>query len=466
MKRLFALILLITLMLCGCAKPEEPERLSRIFYDGTDCFGLSWMGCTYEEDEIAMRGVSLLSRSKAFGDRKLQEAAKNAALGLELTSATDLLEYAVRLTPAVLESGYFEDEYNKAEDVAGWKLDFANLYSDGVAVFHFDEKPAPEYENGYKLQYRPAKYDGGAYAVVSLLDGHIISLQDGWNRAISAKETDTRVKEKAFAMPTMPFDLDIDFTDVTLEEHFYSTYQSLHKDDTLFHAAPKSSKEKLKDNQLQKNAKELAHGLNLKTPEGMAEYALKLGELLIDSDYNMCSQGFELSSIERYTDGVWAIDYSNAVTRIDGKETTKWSTAYISEEDGHIICMTDLANGLVLGESDIRYKAPQVKIDEEQSFFSDFKVDNGKVTIKCHIVLINSAHYPIEVSLLADFTEDVVGGLLQEDEILGASASNHNIKTFLVSPGSKAFEIDFCGTFAGTMQKQDRLLPEIEIIEH
>ena len=53
------------------------------------------------------RGEKGLTRDCFFGDEELQQAAAEACAGLDLTAATDVLEYAYRLIPIIENTDYF-----------------------------------------------------------------------------------------------------------------------------------------------------------------------------------------------------------------------------------------------------------------------------------------------------------------------------------------------------------------------
>ncbi len=355
MKRLLSMVLLIVLMLCGCSRLKESDRMSHIYYDGTDWVDIHWWDYNFEEQEAGMRGDIGLTRNKVFGDSELQEAAKKAARRLNLTEAADLLEYAARITPAVIESGYLSEAPNLKQDNRDWKLHFIVVMNDGVASLHYDEKADPEYENGIKLEARYGKMDGGSYVIVSLLDGHIISFQGAHYGLISGKEPGTWTKKKDFEIPPHPSVERMVFHAITMEEKFYYEYQHCRKDDATYHAVPTSRDARIPDEKLQESAKELAECLNIRTPEGMAEYLVKLGDRFLDTNYQICGPDFEVYDIDRYVDGVWSIDYTSKFTDTTGKETIERSSVYVSEDDGHLVCIIDWNGKVITGNSNTDY---------------------------------------------------------------------------------------------------------------
>lgn len=99
---------------------------------------------------------------------------------------------------------------------------------------------------------------------------------------------------------------------------------------------------------------------------------------------------------------------------------------------------------------------------ERNSYLSDFSVEGDTVTIRAVVALKNATDADVTVSLAANFTEDVEGGLLKEARLRGRNADGG--ETFVVpANGEAAFNVAFAGVFGGTAQKKDRLLPAMEI---
>lgn len=100
---------------------------------------------------------------------------------------------------------------------------------------------------------------------------------------------------------------------------------------------------------------------------------------------------------------------------------------------------------------------------KEESFYSDFKVENGKVYIYCRILIENLTGTEKEVALEASFENDVKNGLLKEAILKGYSI-NEGTKIFRLQKGENQFNVVFVGEHAGGNQKHDRALPNIKII--
>ncbi|MBQ6431435.1 MAG: hypothetical protein IJJ99_06150 [Oscillospiraceae bacterium] len=106
-----------------------------------------------------------------------------------------------------------------------------------------------------------------------------------------------------------------------------------------------------------------------------------------------------------------------------------------------------------------------VVLRKEDSWFSDFEVVGDRVQFKCLLCLKNTADRAQTVSVYGNFDEDVRGGLVKESRLLAHDTSEPMRTAFYISAGAEiSVEVTFTGTFAGTMEKQDRLLPELEIV--
>ena len=104
-----------------------------------------------------------------------------------------------------------------------------------------------------------------------------------------------------------------------------------------------------------------------------------------------------------------------------------------------------------------------ISVDEENSYFSDYVIEDDKVYIKCHIILTNTYDAEKTVNLSAKLPQDAASGLLK-DEKINALNEDGSQATFVLPPNSsESFDVVFVGEFAGSKQKQDRHLPEILI---
>ena len=109
-------------------------------------------------------------------------------------------------------------------------------------------------------------------------------------------------------------------------------------------------------------------------------------------------------------------------------------------------------------------QAKNVELNEEKSYFSDFKIENDKVYIYCTLFIENKSDAEKVISLNASFEQDVENGLLKEALISGCSLDESTQK-FQLKKGENQLDVVFVGEYAGVDKKNDRLLPDIEITE-
>lgn len=104
----------------------------------------------------------------------------------------------------------------------------------------------------------------------------------------------------------------------------------------------------------------------------------------------------------------------------------------------------------------------KVVLVKDESYYSDFSVENNTVRIYCKVVLINNSDSVQSFKIMASFESDK-GKLIKSSELFGTDNSTGK-DTFTLNPGEKGnFNVVFQDEFAGTNQKHDRNLPEIEI---
>ena len=109
--------------------------------------------------------------------------------------------------------------------------------------------------------------------------------------------------------------------------------------------------------------------------------------------------------------------------------------------------------------------AEDVYVDQENSWFSDFHIEADTVYITCHIELCNNSNTRA-VRLYGVFSDDV-GTLITEPILPGFITDDFDSDdhSFLLASGKQTYDVTFIGSFAGTEQKTDRLLPQILIEE-
>lgn len=107
---------------------------------------------------------------------------------------------------------------------------------------------------------------------------------------------------------------------------------------------------------------------------------------------------------------------------------------------------------------------PDIVINDKESFFSDFEVEDGKVMIKCYYVIYNNTDTTYYIQLRGNFEDDQKLGLLKEPQLY-ARINIEDDDTYLeISPGENKLDVVYVGTFAGTERKTNRLLPDTDII--
>jgi hypothetical protein len=108
-------------------------------------------------------------------------------------------------------------------------------------------------------------------------------------------------------------------------------------------------------------------------------------------------------------------------------------------------------------------RADQIYVDKSQSYFSDYEVEDDKVFIKCHITIENTFKDEKVVTLSAILPEDVTNGLLKNETAKALKEDGSEMEFVLLPNTSNSFDVVFVGEYAGTNQKANRLLPEIDI---
>ncbi len=109
-------------------------------------------------------------------------------------------------------------------------------------------------------------------------------------------------------------------------------------------------------------------------------------------------------------------------------------------------------------------QAKDIKLNEEKSYFSDFKIENDKVYIYCTLFIENKSDTEKVISLNASFEKDVENGLLKEALVSGYSL-DESTQEFQLKKGENQLDVVFIGEHAGADKKHNRLLPDIEITE-
>lgn len=125
------------------------------------------------------------------------------------------------------------------------------------------------------------------------------------------------------------------------------------------------------------------------------------------------------------------------------------------------------AGGCATAEDDaagLETVAPELAhVVDDASWYSDFSVQGDKVYITCVVTVACSE--ATELQIYGDFREDA-GKLLKNPLLLGqlGDDSNRLQSTAALPRGQTELRVVFVGDFAGTDQKQNRLLPQLYLV--
>lgn len=111
-----------------------------------------------------------------------------------------------------------------------------------------------------------------------------------------------------------------------------------------------------------------------------------------------------------------------------------------------------------------RSEKSDIVINDEESYFNDFEVEEGKVIIKCYYVIYNHTDTTYYIQLRGNFEDDQKLGLLKESQLYAKSSIEDDDTYLEISPGENKLDVVYVGTFAGTERKANKLLPDTDII--
>ena len=109
--------------------------------------------------------------------------------------------------------------------------------------------------------------------------------------------------------------------------------------------------------------------------------------------------------------------------------------------------------------------AEKLILIREKSFFSEYSIVEDQVLIRCEITVKNSYDTSRQFTLEAALPEDMKGGLLKEETLIGWNESLEKTVFTIGERREEQYIVVFVGTFAGNKQKQNRSLPEITITD-
>ena len=137
----------------------------------------------------------------------------------------------------------------------------------------------------------------------------------------------------------------------------------------------------------------------------------------------------------------------------------KWVCIFIAA-----VIFTAVVSAALFACITIKTDANAIWIDESRSWLRGFYVADDMVIIKCNIFVENQSNQAERVIMLGTFVADCKGGLLKESQLLGCAEEYPKGIVFLIPPGGAEFNVDFIGTYGGVSEKQNRLIPEIQLI--
>ena len=108
-------------------------------------------------------------------------------------------------------------------------------------------------------------------------------------------------------------------------------------------------------------------------------------------------------------------------------------------------------------------KSEAIYIDAKDSHYVDYQIENDKVTIKCFVTIMNEYDVEKSVTLSASLPKDVELGLLKDERVRAQNEDGTDMVFILQPHSASSFDVCFVGDYAGTNQKSDRNLPEIDI---
>lgn len=106
-----------------------------------------------------------------------------------------------------------------------------------------------------------------------------------------------------------------------------------------------------------------------------------------------------------------------------------------------------------------------IQVCTDKSFLIDFYEENGIVHFVCRIELYNNTAENLMVKICGISQEDVAGGLLADPYLTGYNIEDQSDTFIINANGHCLIVVDFCGVYAGVLEKKDRLIPDIIEIE-
>ena len=122
------------------------------------------------------------------------------------------------------------------------------------------------------------------------------------------------------------------------------------------------------------------------------------------------------------------------------------------------------AVGILLLMASCGQDSARVEICSDGSWLGGLYDHRGPGGLFCTVKIKNTGSEEQKINLYGDFSEDMAGGLLKTGRLIAHPADDPAGTVLSVLPGEHAYEVVFTGEYAGTLVKQDRLLPPLEIV--
>lgn len=125
---------------------------------------------------------------------------------------------------------------------------------------------------------------------------------------------------------------------------------------------------------------------------------------------------------------------------------------------------------MMLPSCSANYKSLDIEIIEEKSFFSDAKEQDGYVYYYCTLTLKNNTNEKKNIKLEGLFPEEYKKGIITFDKCYAVTVDGESdIVSIAANSEIEQLEIVFTckksQNYTGTTLKENRLLPDISIIE-
>ena len=105
----------------------------------------------------------------------------------------------------------------------------------------------------------------------------------------------------------------------------------------------------------------------------------------------------------------------------------------------------------------------EVSVNKEDSFFWSYDIVDNQVHIECYITLKNNTETDKTVTITAHFPNDVENRLLKYADLVAVDENGETAKFVVPAGVEQPFEVIFVGEWCGGNEKNDKLLPNLDI---